>query len=169
MDGTCLRGAVRDDGSRVFVMTAVRHDDTLTAALGQIGAKTNEIPDFAPLLDTIDDTDLADAVVAVDALHAQKDHARYLVEDRGAHYLLSVKNNQPNLARQLKKLPWNQVPVLGKSRDRGHGREGVREVKVVTVNGLLFPRARQVVRIHRKRRRIGTRKCRPRPSTPSPT
>ncbi|MFD0307882.1 MerR family transcriptional regulator [Streptomyces sp. NPDC127119] len=41
VDGTCLRGGVRTDGSRVFVLTAVRHDDALTAALREIGAKTN--------------------------------------------------------------------------------------------------------------------------------
>ncbi|MGW1365473.1 ISAs1 family transposase [Streptomyces chartreusis] len=158
VDGKCLRGAVRHDGSRVFVLTAVRHDDALTAALREIDAKTNEIPEFVPLLDTVDDADLADAVVTVDALHAQTDHARYLVEDRRAHYLLSVKDNQPNLARQLRKLPWSQVPVLDRARDRGHGREEIREVQVVTVHGLLFPHARQVVRIRRKRRRIGTKK-----------
>jgi predicted transposase YbfD/YdcC len=158
VDGKCLRGAVRAEGSRVFVLTAVRHDDALTAALREIGAKTNEIPEFAPLLDSINDQDLNDAVVTVDALHAQKDHARYLVEDRKAHYLLSVKNNQPTLARQLKKLPWAKAPVLDRSRNRGHGREEVREVKVLSVDGLLFPHAHQVVRIHRKRRRTGARK-----------
>ncbi len=51
-------------------------------------------------------------MVAVDALHAQEGHARYLVEDRRAHYLVSVKNNQPTLARQLRTLPWAKVPVL---------------------------------------------------------
>ncbi|MFJ2078935.1 ISAs1 family transposase [Streptomyces anulatus] len=158
VDGKCLRGAVRADGSRVFVLSAVRHHDALTAALREIGAKTNEIPEFAPLLDTLDDQDLAGSVVTVDTLHAQTSHARYLVEDRQAHYLLSVKNNQPTLARQLTKLPWKQVPVLGQSRDRGHGREEVREAKVVSVDGLRFPHAHQVVRIHRKRRRIGTSK-----------
>ncbi|MCX5323839.1 ISAs1 family transposase [Streptomyces sp. NBC_00120] len=158
VDGKCLRGAVRADGSRVFVLSAVRHHDALTAALREIGAKTNEIPEFAPLLDTPDDQDLTGSVVTVDALHAQPSHARYLVEGRQAHYLLSVKNNQPTLARQLTKLPWKQVPVLDQSRDRGHGREEVREAKVVSVDGLLFPQARQVVRIHRKRRRIGTSK-----------
>ncbi|WTF17104.1 transposase family protein [Streptomyces sp. NBC_01601] len=30
--GRCLRGAVRADGSRVFVLSAVRHHDALTAA-----------------------------------------------------------------------------------------------------------------------------------------
>ena len=50
VDGKCLRGAKRPDGSRVFVLSAVRHSDALTAGLREIGAKTNEIPEFAPLL-----------------------------------------------------------------------------------------------------------------------
>ncbi|MFD9110320.1 ISAs1 family transposase [Streptomyces bottropensis] len=158
VDGTCLRGAVRADGSRVFVLTAVRHDDALTTALREIGAKTNEIPEFAPLLDTIDDQDLNDAVATVDALHAQRAHATYLVEQRKVHYLLSVKSNQPKLAGQLSRLPWKRAPVMDRSRDRGHGREEIRELQVVTVDGLLFPHARQVMRIRRKRRRTGTRK-----------
>ncbi|MFE2490623.1 hypothetical protein ACFXGR_46955 [Streptomyces mirabilis] len=33
--------------SRIFVLTAVRHGDATTAALHEIGAKTNEIPQFA--------------------------------------------------------------------------------------------------------------------------
>ncbi|MFI8243619.1 hypothetical protein ACIF83_41380 [Streptomyces sp. NPDC085866] len=65
-----------------------------------------------------------------------------------------MKNNQPTLAGQLRTLPWKQIPVVDRSRTRGHGRE----VKVVTVDGLLFPHARQVVRIHRKRRRTRARK-----------
>ncbi|MFE2710121.1 ISAs1 family transposase [Streptomyces mirabilis] len=160
VDGKCLRGAVRADSSKVFVLSAVRHDDALTAALREIGAKTNEIPEFAPLLDQIDDTDLTDTVITVDALHAQTAHARYLVEQRAAHYLLSVKHNQPTLARQLAKLPWLDIPVQDRSRDRGHGREEVREVKVASVDDLLFPHAKQVVRIHRKRRRLGMKKWR---------
>ncbi|WAX78593.1 hypothetical protein [Streptomyces sp. KMM 9044] len=80
VDGKCLRGAVRADGSKVFVLSAVRHDDALTAALREIGAKANEIPQFAPLLDQIADTDLTDAVVTVDALHARTSHVRYLVD-----------------------------------------------------------------------------------------
>ncbi|MFI1443194.1 transposase [Streptomyces fructofermentans] len=101
-------------------MTAVRHDDTLTDVLHEIGIKTNEIPAFAPLLDQIDAADFTDAVITVDALHAQKDHARYLVEQQDAHYLLPMKNNQPTLADQLRTLPWKEVPVLDRSRTREH-------------------------------------------------
>lgn len=111
MDGKYLRGAKRPDGSRVFVLSAVRHGDGVTLASREIGAKTNEIPEFAPLLDQIDDTDLAGTVVTADALHAQRDHATYLHE-RGAHYLLTIKNNQRGQARQLHALSWKDIPVI---------------------------------------------------------
>ncbi|MEU5943926.1 ISAs1 family transposase, partial [Micromonospora sp. NPDC047548] len=158
VDGKCLRGAKRPDGSQVFILSAVRHTDAVTVAARQIDAKTNEIPEFAPLLDQITDTDLAGAVITADALHAQRAHAVYLVEQRHAHYLLTVKDNQPTLAAALRALPWKQVPVLHRQRGRGHGREEIREVQVVTVDDLLFPHARQVVRIRRRRRHLGTKK-----------
>jgi predicted transposase YbfD/YdcC len=157
-DGKCLRGATRPDGSKVYVFSAVRHRDALTVAAREVGAKTNEIPEFQPLMEQIPDEELEDAVVTLDALHAQREHARYLVAERGAHYLLSVKGNQKNLARQLKSLPWKQVPVLHRTSERGHGREEIRELQVASVDGLLFPHARQVVRIRRRRRPLGTKK-----------
>jgi predicted transposase YbfD/YdcC len=158
VDGKYLRGARRPDGSKVIVLSAVRHHDGVTAAAREIDAKTNEIPEFAPLLDQIDDADLTDAVVTADALHAQRAHADYLVKERGAHYLLTVKNNQRNLATQLHKLPWKDVPVLHTQTGRGHGREEQRRIQVVSIEGLLFPHARQVLRIQRKRRRLGAKK-----------
>jgi predicted transposase YbfD/YdcC len=158
VDGKYLRGARRPDGSTVIVLSAVGHGEGLTIASREIDAKTNEIPEFAPLLDQIPDADLAGAVVTADALHAQRAHAAYLVEERDAHYLLTIKNNQRNLAAQLHKLPWKEIPVLHTQTGRGHGREEQRRIQVVSVNGLLFPHARQVLRIQRKRRRLGATK-----------
>ncbi|MEU0969024.1 hypothetical protein ABZ357_27715 [Streptomyces sp. NPDC005917] len=89
-------------------------------------------------------------MVTLDALHAQREHARYLVEERGAHHLLSVKGNQKNLARQLKSLPWKRIPVLHRTAERGHGREEIRELQVVSINRPLFPHAGQVVRMRRR-------------------
>jgi predicted transposase YbfD/YdcC len=157
VDGTCLRGARRPDGSRVFVLSAVRHGDGITLASREIGAKTNAIPEFQPLLDQVDDADLAGAVITADALHAQHAHAAYLRE-RGAHYLLTIKNNQRGQARQLHRLPWKEVPVIHRDDARGHGRHERRRVQVVTVDGLPFPHARQVLRIQRKRRLYGAKK-----------
>ncbi|MFE4755008.1 ISAs1 family transposase [Streptomyces mirabilis] len=157
VDGKCLRGARRPDGSQVFVLSAVRHGDGITPASREIGAKTNEIPEFALLLDHVDDADLAGAVITADALHAQHAHAVYLRE-RGAHYLLTIKNNQRGQARQLHRLPWKEVPVIHRNDARGHGRHEQRYVQVVTVDGLLFPHARQVLRIQRRRRLYGAKK-----------
>lgn len=158
VDGKCLRGARRSDGSRVFVLSAVTHSDGITLASREIGAKTNEIPEFAPLLDQIDDADLTGTVITVDALHAQRAHATYLVEQRGAHYLLTVKANQKKLAKQLRDLPWKAIPVIHRDDAVGHGRMEQRHVQVVTVNNLLFPHAAQVLRIHRKRRTPGKKR-----------
>jgi predicted transposase YbfD/YdcC len=161
LDGKCLRGARRPDGSRVFVLSAVRHGDGITLASREIGAKTNEIPEFAPLLDQIADTDLTGAVITVDALHAQRAHAHYLVEQRGAHYLFTIKSNQRKLAAQLANLPWKDIPVIHRDDHDphdSHGRREQRHVQVVTVAGLLFPHAAQVLRIQRRRRKAGVKR-----------
>jgi len=105
---------------------------------------------FATLLGRID---LTGAVVTADALHAQRAHATYLVADRGAHYVLTVKRNQPTLHAQLGALPWRHVPVGDDTRDRGHGRLEWRSLKVTAVAaGLGFPHAAQAIQIIRRRR-----------------
>ena len=40
---------------------------------------------------------LAGRVVTADAMHTQREHARFLVEDKSAAYLFFVKENQPTL------------------------------------------------------------------------
>jgi hypothetical protein len=51
VDGKCLRGARRPDGSRVFVLSAVRHGDGITLASREIGAKSRVAGgNFAPRL-----------------------------------------------------------------------------------------------------------------------
>jgi predicted transposase YbfD/YdcC len=104
----------------------------------EVGAKTNEIPLFTTLLDLLD---IADAVITAGALHAQREHARYLAR-RGAHYVITVKGNQPSLHAQLAALPWRDVPVAHDKRERGHGRRERRTLKVTAVaRGLAFPHA----------------------------
>jgi predicted transposase YbfD/YdcC len=120
--------------------------------LGQVDveAKTNEIPMFATVLDRID---LTGAVVTADALHAPRAHAEYLVTRRQAHYLITVKRNQPGLHAQLAALPWRQMPVAHEARERGHGRAERRTLKVTAVAaGLAFPHAAQAIQIVRRRR-----------------
>lgn len=104
VDGKTLRGAVDADGRRVHLLAAMTHDDGAVVAQRDVEATTNEITQFAPLLDEVD---LAGAVVTADALHAQRDHARYLVDDRHADYVFTVKGNQPSLLDGLERLHYD--------------------------------------------------------------
>ena len=65
--------------------------------------------------------DLHGAVVTLDALHAQRETARYLA-GKGADYIFTaVKDNQPRLFDALDALPWRSVPVQHTMTDRAHG------------------------------------------------
>ncbi|ULR53875.1 ISAs1 family transposase [Streptomyces deccanensis] len=148
VDGKSLRGAARAKGRKIHLLAALEHATGLVLAQLDVGEKTNEITCFQPLLDTV--ADLAGTVVTSDAMHTQREHADYLL-GRGAHYIVIVKGNQKKLRRQLKSLPWKDIPLQGRTRGIGHGRSEIRRIKVATVNSLLFPGARQAVQIKRRR------------------
>ena len=101
VDGKTLRGAVREDGTQVHLLSAFLQGQGVTVAQREIPAKTNEIPEIKPLLEPLD---LRGRVVTADALHTQRETARFLVEDKQAHYLFTVKENQPTLYADLSAL-----------------------------------------------------------------
>jgi predicted transposase YbfD/YdcC len=150
VDGKTLRGSGTADSPGRHLLAALDHAHGVVLRQADVEAKTNEIPVFATLLDRID---LAGAVVTAYALHAQRAHADYLVTRRQAHYLITVKRNQPGLHAQLAALPWRQVPVACQTREKGHGRAERRTLKVTAVAaGLAFPHAAQAIQIVRRRR-----------------
>lgn len=155
VDGKVLRGARLPDGRQVHLLSAYDTDTGIVLAQVAIAAKSNEIPAFTPLLDQLQAHlgSLAGTIIVADALHAQVGHAN-AVNVRGGQLMVTVKANQPTLYAQLKQLPWAQVPVGHRTRDRGHGRRETRTVKALTVatpGGLGFPHAQQAVRITRTR------------------
>jgi predicted transposase YbfD/YdcC len=156
VDGKTLRGSGRDGGPGRHLLAALDHAHGVVLGQVDVEAKTNEIPMFSTLLDGID---LAGAVVTADALHAQRGHAEYLAGKRGAHYLITVKRNQPGLHAQLARLPWRQVPAAHDAREKGHGRAEWRTVKVTAAAaGLVFPHAAQAIQIIRRRRPLNGKK-----------
>ena len=68
------------------------------------------LPEFQPLLTPLN---LEGRVITADALHAQVGHARFLVEEKKADYVFTVKENQPTLPRDIQELdassfsPWS--------------------------------------------------------------
>jgi predicted transposase YbfD/YdcC len=124
-------------------------DHTTRAVLAQrqVGGAPEEVPAFAPLLERLD---LTNVVVTADALQTHPEAADLLVRDKRAHYLFVVKANQPHLLDHCTSLPWHCVPVLDRTRDRGHGRVELRTLKAVSVRRFGFPHAAQVLQVTRK-------------------
>jgi predicted transposase YbfD/YdcC len=147
VDGKCLRGSRDAAGQAVMVLGAMVQDGTLVAQQ-KVADKGSEITGFAALLAALE---LEGAVVVADALHTQREHARVLVEEFGAHYAFPVKRNQPELWKACRKVPWRRVQAAFRSTVRAHGRIDTRVVEVVSFAGLDFPYARQVARITRYR------------------
>jgi predicted transposase YbfD/YdcC len=96
VDGKALRGTA---GLHLFSAFGVERE--CVVAQIAIPEKTNEIPMLSELLREVP---LEDKLVTADALHTQSDTARHLVQERGADYLLTVKNNQPTLRAACERL-----------------------------------------------------------------
>jgi predicted transposase YbfD/YdcC len=145
-DGKTLRGARDSAGNLVHLLAGLCQRTGAVLAQTAVGAKTNEIPCLRTLLDTLD---LVGVVVTADALHCQRDTAAAIAEG-GGHYIFTVKANQPNLRKQLKSLPWNQIPIQDTNTEHGHGRTERRSLKATEIaTGIAFPHARQVLRLTR--------------------
>jgi predicted transposase YbfD/YdcC len=137
-------------------------DHASGAVLGQVavGEKGSEVAAFTTLLDTLD---LTDVLINADAAHTNRNHAGYL-QERGGHYLLFAKLNQPTLLRRLRALPWAQIGVAARERGRGHGRVETRTISVVSLDpcpdlgGEFFPHAAQAIKVVRRRRPLNGRK-----------
>lgn len=146
-DGKTLRGARDAAGNLVHLLAGLcQHTGTVLAQLA-VDATTNEIPMLTTLLDSI--ADITGVVITADAVHCQRDTAAYIT-GRSGHYIFTVKNNQPNLRKRLKALPWKKIPVADTSTEHGHGRTSTRALKATEItDGIGFPGAVQVLQLRR--------------------
>lgn len=80
------------------ILTAVTVPSQFYLGSALVDTKTNEIPVARELFGELD---LTGRTVAMDALHTQDETARQLVMEHGAHYQLTVKNNQPTLRQNI--------------------------------------------------------------------
>lgn len=101
VDGKSLKGARQAPGTEVRLLSAFLQQEALTVAQRQVEAKSNEIPELKPLLDPLP---LKGRLITADALHTQRETARWLVQDKGADYLFTVKDNQSGLKQDIEAL-----------------------------------------------------------------
>ena len=148
VDGKSLRGAVQDDGRPVHLLAALTHQERVVVAQAEVDHKENEIVAFRPMLAPLD---LAGCLVTADALHTQREHARFLVKEKSADYLFFVKENQPTLYDAIAGLDEARWSAPVTETGKGHGRIETRTIWVADAAGLHdFPHLSQVVRIMRE-------------------
>jgi len=107
VDGKTLRGAHDAGQTAPHLLSAILHQEGIVLAQRAVGEKTNEIPELPHLLAPLP---IQGAVVTADALHAQKETARYVVEVKKADYLFTVKDNQPTLKQDIADLHLEAFP-----------------------------------------------------------
>lgn len=111
--------------------------------------QSNEIGMFIPVLEAID---IAGKTVTGDALLTQRKLAHYLVKERSAHYVFTVKDNQPTLLEAIKLFfEDREKPDYQEPCSLNHGRLESRSIWVSDkLNDYLdFPFVGQVFAIHR--------------------
>ena len=142
-----MRGARTEDNPAPHLLAALDQIRGVVVAQRRVADKSNEIPALPELLAPLD---LDGALITADAMHTQVNTAEWIIS-RGAHYLLTVKDNQPGLHQTLKDLPWKDVPALS-IPDGSHGRRVRRTLKAVQAPRWVdFPGAAQVIQIRRTR------------------
>lgn len=129
MDGKERRHAKAGGKQKVHLLAAVAHHTGVVIGQDRVAkaGKANEITHFRPLLEPLP---LTGVLITADAMQTQRAHARWLVEDKDAHYLLPALGNQSGLFARLDALAREEVPV-GATVDTARGRIETRTIGVL--------------------------------------
>jgi len=166
VDGKTLRGSHDGNKKPVHLLSALLHEEKVVIAQRNVESKTNEITQFKPLLQNLP---VEGMVVTADPMHCQTEHARFLVMDKKAHFIFMVKDNQPNLRKQIESLLTELESVEEYSQTvKAHGRIDKHTIftRPIEPHKLSFPHIRQCFSVQRvstnlygKNPQIETRYC----------
>ncbi len=164
LDGKTLRGTIPAGQTRgMHLLAAFLPEEGWVIAQVEVDGKENEIAAAARVLKTVD---LRGKIVTGDALLAQRDLSRQIVE-RGGDYVWAVKENQSQLRQDIATLFNPEACVKGfspavkgfrtaQTSGKGHGRIEQRRMTVSNeLKGYLdWPHAEQVFKLERHFERV---------------
>jgi predicted transposase YbfD/YdcC len=153
IDGKSLRGS-REGGVNMAHLVAA-YSSSAGVALGQVrtARKSNEITAIPALLEVLD---VQGATITMDAMGCQREIVGQIA-DKGAHYVIGLKNNQPNLAQAVEAL-FDAADAAGALQhdvtlDKDHGRLETRrcavlhDLSAISEHVQAWPQLRSVVRV----------------------
>ena len=114
VDGKTLKGAKDNSGKKVQLLSAFLCNPGVVISQRKIDSKTNEIPEIKPLLAHLN---ITGSIISADAMHTQKNTARFIVEDKRANYIFTAKDNQKELNKEIRALNLESFSP-GPSNDR---------------------------------------------------
>jgi predicted transposase YbfD/YdcC len=170
LDGKAVRGTI-PAGQRhgLHLLAAYLPDEGIVLCQVRVESKENEIVAAPRLLKSID---LKGKVVTGDAMFAQRELSRQVIES-GGDYVWTVKDNQSSLRQEIETLfeieegKTNLKPIKNdlsraSTTDKQHGRL---EQRRITISGLLagqmdWPGLEQVFRVEREIEEVATGKKR---------
>src|ERR1051325_1132243 len=170
LDGKALRGTIPVGQTQgVHLLAAYLPDAGVVLMQMEVGSKENEIAAAPRLLKSVD---LRGKVVTGDAMFAQRELSRQVVE-AGGDYVWSVKDNQPSLRSDIKALfeieeGKTQLKAMSndfsraETIDKQHGRL---EQRRITTSSMLagqvdWPGLKQVFKIEREVKELASGKRR---------
>lgn len=120
IDGKTIRRATRMNSENpIHIVSAWASENEIVLGQIKVKEKSNEITAIPELLDALF---LSGAVVTIDAMGCQKEIVGKIV-DKGADYVLALKQNQPNLYNDVVRSFDSKInTVLIETNDFGHGR-----------------------------------------------
>lgn len=137
IDGKAIKSATDkvNNGNIPYIVSAFSEELGLSIGQVKVDDKSNEITAIPDLLDLID---IKDCIITIDAIGTQKNIVNKIVNDKKAHYCLSVKSNQKSLFYDIDeyfKFALNDKHELSKlsfysSSNKDHGRIEKRECYV---------------------------------------
>ena len=120
LDGKWLNGSWPETKSvKTKLFSALAHAEAVTVGQRAIPAHTTEITQVTPLLDSLaaaNGGNLSNVVITADSLHTHRDNMTHLTEALDGDYVLTVKDNQPTLLRDVRALFEGSFPPSPRQR-----------------------------------------------------
>ena len=123
LDGktVCSTAKMKRYKNPLHIVSAQLAELGITIGQTAVDGKSNEIPAVRELLDMLE---IEGCLVVADALNCQKETAKKIIENKG-DYLLSVKDNQPNLKSEIAEYVMD--PALRNTMDKAIKQEKNRD------------------------------------------
>ena len=116
IDGKTVRSTRPDEehDNKLNLFAALAHNKAVIQNQVGIDDKSNEIPALPDLLAPLE---LDGTVITTDALNTQRESARHIVQDKGGHYVFTVKDNQKSLRKRIEQRLSGRTFSLSPSHD----------------------------------------------------